>query len=113
MWRLKALCRTVIDIFKNVIPILCRCISDHFHYQYTFIILHGYIDKWETVSLDKGDFDTSKLDIGLESPDPKILFNEILDNTLTNLQARFDFLNKFEVLSFIDPNKYSNYIIDK
>ncbi|KAL4104452.1 hypothetical protein QTP88_019753 [Uroleucon formosanum] len=57
---------------------------------------------WETVLSDKGDFELQR-----KIRDPKIfckvLFNEIFDNILTNLQARFSSLNKFEFLSIIDP----------
>ncbi|KAL4148885.1 hypothetical protein QTP88_003030 [Uroleucon formosanum] len=63
---------------------------------------------WEIVLSDKGDFELQR-----KIRDPKtfykVLFNEIFDNILTNLQARFGSLNKFEFLSLIDPSKYSNY----
>ncbi|XP_022160087.1 zinc finger MYM-type protein 1-like [Myzus persicae] len=63
---------------------------------------------WETVLSDKGDFELQR-----KIRDPKtfykVLFNEIFDNILTNLQARFGSLIKFEFLSLIDPSKYSNY----
>lgn len=38
-----------------------------------------------------------------------LVFSEIFDNILTNLQAGFGSINKFEFLSLIDPSKYSNY----
>ncbi|KAL4135415.1 hypothetical protein QTP88_007028 [Uroleucon formosanum] len=54
---------------------------------------------WETVLSDKGDFEL------------QLLFNEIFDNILTNLQARFGSLNKFEFLSLIDPNYEMKLIV--
>ncbi|KAL4130820.1 hypothetical protein QTP88_008201 [Uroleucon formosanum] len=63
---------------------------------------------WETVLSDKGDFALQRK-IRDSKTFYKVLFNEIFDNILKNLQARFSSLNKFEFLSLIDPSKYSNY----
>jgi hypothetical protein len=59
------------------------------------------------------NFELSQRRETIGSMDPKtfynILYNEIFDNIVTNLETPFDSLKKLEFLSLIDPSKFTNY----
>jgi hypothetical protein len=59
-------------------------------------------------SFIKGDFELQRK-IRDQKTFYKVLFNEIIDIILTNLQARFGSLNKFEFLSLVDSSNVTNF----